>query len=288
MRQLFTVSLGALVSVLLATGCGDDKQNVDPDVTITSFDVSEQILTSDRNYRATLDGDTVYLDQYVSLHWPVKFGEADLTVLRDSLLSYCFSDTTEKNPSRAIARFVKDTSALNGDDDGADSLRYDIVAIDSLPDEVVEMGCYFNNVMAGILELNEEMVTYQVTASSYFGGAHPFTSSIPFTYDFETSQVLTVDSMFVQGAKDKLMPIIVNALARQLNVPVRSLDRAGIFTSQLTEPGQPYIRNNVLYFHYNPYDIAPYALGMIDVAVYPYEVRDILKPDVLRLFDIGL
>ena len=66
------------------------------------------------------------------------------------------------------------------------------------------------------------------------------------------------------------------------------LYRAGIFSSQLTYPGQPYINNNVLYFHYNPYDIAPYSSGMIDVAVYPYEVERFLAPGVINLFDVGI
>lgn len=83
------------------------------------------------------------------------------------------------------------------------------------------------------------------------------------------------------------MPIIINALARQLEVPVDGLEKAGIFTSQLTSPGYPYISNNTLYFHYNPYDIAPYSRGMVDVAVYPYEVDRFLTPEAKALFDEG-
>ena len=93
--------------------------------------------------------------------------------------------------------------------------------------------------------------------------------------------------MFKPEARDSIMPVIINALARQLDADPMNLDKAGIFTSQLTYPGQPYIANNTLYFHYNPYDIAPYSSGMIDVAVYPYEVSSMLKPEVSSLFDMG-
>ena len=55
------VLLGAL-----ATGCGgSDAKKSDGDVAITEFAVNEVIMTADRNYRALLAGDTVYLDQYV-------------------------------------------------------------------------------------------------------------------------------------------------------------------------------------------------------------------------------
>ena len=276
------VLLGAL-----ATGCGgSDAKKSDGDVAITEFAVNEVIMTADRNYRALLAGDTVYLDQYVSLHWPEKFGNADLTVLRDSLMSYCFGDSSYSGPEEAIRHFITDTTVLTGEP-GDESVYDSVEPIDSLPAGVAAMGCYFNNVTATVLDMDEEMVTYQVSCSSYLGGAHPFTATHPFTFDLENERGLTIENMFAPENRDALMPIIINALARQLDVPVDGLERAGIFTAQLTYPGQPYISNNMLYFHYNPYDIAPYAAGMIDVVVYPYEIEALLQPDVRKLFDLG-
>lgn len=288
MKKLVLFASCSLLLGAMATGCGgSDKKKSDGGVEITEFAVNEVIMTADRNYRALLMGDTVYLDQYVSLLWPKSFGDADLSVLRDSLLSYCFGDTTCAGPEEAIHKFVSDVSVLAGED-GEESVYKNIEPVDSLPVDIAGLGCYFNNVMATVTDLNEEMVTYQVTLSSYLGGAHPYTTIRPFTYDFEAGRVLTLDNMFTTAGRDSIMPVIVNALARQLDVPVSRLDRAGIFTAQLTYPGQPYISNNVLYFHYNPYDIAPYAAGMIDVAVYPYEVERFLAPGVARLFDVGI
>lgn len=276
--------VGAAVS-----GCGESgsKKSSGGDVEITEFAVNEVIMTADRNYRVTLQGDTLYFDQYVSVLWPKALGDADISVLRDSLMSYCFDDSVSTTPEEAIRRFVTDTSVLTGDDPDETTGGYTVEPIDSLPAGVDAMGCYFNNVTANVVEMNEEMVTYQVTASSYFGGAHPMTVIRPFTYEFETGRVLDLDNMFTPEGQKEIMPIIVNALARQLDVPVSGLDRAGIFSSQLTFPGMPYINNNILYFHYNPYDIAPYASGMIDVAVYPYEVEQLLRPEVRKLFDLG-
>lgn len=287
MKSFVICASCALLLGAAATGCGEKSATRSSDnVEITEFAVNEVIMTADKNYRVTLDGDTVYFDQYVSLLWPKSLGGADLSVLRDSLMLYSFGDTVSRNPEDAIRRFVTDTSALTGDTVGS-QLKYVIEPIDSLPAGIDAMGCYFNNVTANVMEMNEEMVTYQVTASSYFGGAHPMTVIRPFTYEFETARVLDLDNMFTPEGQKEIMPVIVNALARQLDVPVSGLDRAGIFSSQLTFPGMPYINNNILYFHYNPYDIAPYASGMIDVAVYPYEVEHLLRPEVRKLFDLG-
>jgi len=283
---LYASCLLLVGAVATVCGCSDTKKS-DGGVEITQFAVNEVIMTADQNYRAVMAGDTVYFDQYVSLLWPKAFGNADLKILRDSLMSYCFGDTAYAGPEEAIRHFISDTSALTGDGENG-SVYESVEPVDSLPAGIAASGCYFNNVTATVMEMDEEMVTYQVSSSSYLGGAHPFTAVRPFTYDFDTERVLTLDNMFTSEGRDSIMPVIVNALARQLDVPVSGLDRAGIFSAQLTYPGQPYIYNNMLYFHYNPYDIAPYSSGMIDVAVYPYEVDRYLKPEVSRLFDMGI
>ncbi len=279
------VALCIVFAGLLTTGCSDrGAEHTKCGVEITQFPISEVILTADRSFRAVSEEDTVYLDQYVSLLWPKALGEADMRVLQDSLLWYCFGDTVSKTPQQAVERFVCDASVLAGEDgDGG----YTVEPVDSLPVGIGDMGCYFNNVMATVADLNEEMVTYKVTSAAYAGGAHPMTAVYPFTFDFESGRVLSLDDLLTPEGREEIVPIIVRALARQYEVPVEGLRRAGFFVSQLDYPGEPYICNNILYFHYNPYEIAPYSAGMIDVAVYPYEIEQYLRPEMRRLFDMG-
>ena len=282
MKKLVILASGALLVAAFATGCGEADKRQKAGVEVTSFPVREVILSADRNFRVVFDGDTSYLDQYASIHWPEAFGGSDIEPLRDSLIRYCFSDTTFAGPEEAVRHFVDDTSVFDVPDG-----EIQVTPIDSLPAGGEGVRSYFNNVSATVMEVDEVKVTYQVTQSTYLGGAHPSTIVHPFTYDLADGRVLDVDNMFTQQGRDSIMPIIINALARQLDVPVSGLDRAGIFSSQLTYPGLPYINNNILYFHYNPYDIAPYSSGMIDVAVYPYEVESLLRPEVKELFDVG-
>lgn len=263
-------------------------------VEISQLDANFSILTAQRIYRFTADGDTGYLDRSVSIHWPAALGDADLAPLRDAILSACFGpDTTATapdgdlqydpaSPDPAIRRFLLDTSDL-----AADSLT-SITPVDSIPEsaEGFEPRVYFSSVKASVLELDEQLITYRITVSSYMGGAHPITAIFPLTYDFTTSTLLTLDNLLNPEARHEIMPIITAALARQLDVPVSHLRRAGIFTDQFTEPGTPYIYNNTLYFHYNPYEIAPYSSGMIDVALYPYEIDSLLTPEARPLLDL--
>ncbi|MDE6117513.1 MAG: DUF3298 domain-containing protein [Duncaniella sp.] len=282
MKKSFYCLVAAMAVLAMASSCGNGGKSdaAMQDAGITSFEVRQSIKTADRNYKVETDYGTVYLDLYTSIHWPERLGNANLKVLQDSLLYFAYGDTASRSVDDAIMAFINDTGMMDG--------AKEITPIDSLPSDSVErMPVYFNNVTASVLDLDDDMVTYQVVTSSYLGGAHPDTGIHPFTYDMRSGKVLSVDNMFMPEARDSIVPVIVNALARQLDVSPAALDRAGIFSSQLTYAGVPYIANNILYFHYNPYEIAPYSSGMIDVAVYPYEVESMLTPEARSLFDMG-
>lgn len=266
---------------LLAAGlnsCGGGaKGDATADDGITEFEVNQKLVTADKNYRVETNYGNVYLELFTSIQWPEKMGDNDIRVLRDSLLSFAYSDTTSTSIREAVSRFINDTSIVEG--------AKSVVPVDTLPADSMT---YFGSVTVSVIDLDEEMITYQVTSSSYLGGAHPMTVTRPFTYDFALGKVLDFDNIFRPGVTaDSIVPVITEALARQLSVPVRGLERAGIFVNQLTYPGQPYISNNTLFFHYDPYDIGPYALGPVDVAVYPYEVDSYLQPEIKSLFDQG-
>lgn len=279
-----TIPAGAIAAIIipvLLASCGhsDNTTPQTSDPVIREFAVNQTIKSSDRAYLVALDGDSVYFDLSTSIHWPEKIGDADLSPLRDSLIAFCYADTTLRDINPAIIAYMRNTSMV-------DSLSPDetITPLDSMPAPRDDMHTWFASTSATIIELNEEMATYDVSTSSYYGGAHPFTASHPFTYDLRKARVLTVADMFIPGSTPELMQIIISALARQLDTTPAGLERAGIFTSQLTYPGAPYIQSGALVFHYNPYDIAPYSAGPIDVTVYPYEVSHILTPDVRALF----
>ncbi|WP_297067787.1 DUF3298 and DUF4163 domain-containing protein [uncultured Duncaniella sp.] len=261
---------------LLAASCGN-RNEVPADSEISEFEIHKKLLTADRSYRVVTDYGTVYLEMYTSVQWPEKFGGNDIKVLQDSVLNFAYSDTTSVSIHDAIRKYLDDTSFLEG--------VKEIVPVDTLPSDSMT---YFSSVTGSVLDLDEGMVTYQLVSSSYLGGAHPMTATHPFTYDFAESRVLDNSNIFRPGTPtDSIVPVIREALARQLGVPVSRLKNEGVFADQLTYPGIPYISGNTLYFHYDPYEIGPYAMGSVDVAVYPYEIERFLQPSVVRLFDQG-
>lgn len=276
MKKLLTAI--AAICILSLAGCRPRTSGVSaPEV--SEFTVNQSLKSSARTYLVVSDGDSAYLDISTSMHWPERLGDADLGPLRDSLLRFAYADTTG-DVNAAIVAFVTNTAPFGSADEGVT-----VTPLDSTPADRDRFRQMYSTVNASVTELSEQLISYDVEASSYLGGAHPFSANRPFTYDLLTGRVLTLDNMFLPGSTDALTAIVTSALARQMGIRESQLDRYGIFTSQLTYPGAPWIDGGAIVFHYNTYEIASYASGPIDVTVYPYEVDSLLTPEVRSLFE---
>lgn len=275
----------AAIAILgtLAGACtgGADKSAAGSSDEITDFAVAQVFKSADKNYRVVYDTDTAYYDMNTTIQWPMAIGDADISVLRDSLLSLSYGPAARgaDSPDKAIMAYLKDPSLL-------DSIfgTSSITPVDSVPADY-KAPSWFNNVSTSVIEMNERMVTYQVVTSSYTGGAHPNSVVYPFTYDLKAGRVLTLDNMFKAGTRDSVVNVIVNAVARQYNVTPETLDKVMISRSLITYPGKPYIAQDCVMFHYNPYDIGPYAIGSVDVMVYPYEIEKFMTPELKSVLD---
>ena len=244
---------------------------------ISDFVIKENIKSASQTYMEISDNDTIYWTLSTSVQWPVEFGDHSLEVLQDSIMQKLFGGATLQNKMKiddAIAHFI-DTPDIFEE-------NATMVKVDSIPELV--MNSRYIEETAKVAELNEKFVTYQIIHSSYLGGAHPNTGIDMFTYDLEQGQVMTMANMFKPGTEKALMTAIREALAQQLGVDSPDkLDDAGIFTDQLTEPGQPYLQDDALVIYYNPYEIAPYAMGPIEVTLWPEAVETLVTPRVIEL-----
>ncbi len=266
----------SLAAAMTLAACESDHKS-DSNSGITEFDVSQTIVSGVKNYCLTSEGEKSYLSLTASIHWPEKLGDKKVRTLQDSLIAIAFGDSVSHTPREAVERFLADTDFIEAEQ------REEVKTV---PEESV---VFFRNVDASVIDLTEDYITYKTSKSAYYGGAHPMSGSSIFTYDLASGSVLTVGNIFKQGVgSETILRVINEALARQFDVSVGNLEQAGFFSDLISEIGQPYILDKVLYFHYNPYEIGPYALGEIDVAVYPGEVSDYLRPEIISLFEVGL
>jgi len=271
MSKLTTCALGIAIAGIALSSCGT-RNRIDD--SINNFGIDATIKTASQSYRFTVDGVETYASLSTSMYWPERLGGHPLRVLQDSIISklygHDYRSKTKTGIDGAIKRFIADTDVF-----GVESA---MTEIDSLPDnERAEMAWYVEGT-GNIADLNDKIVTYRVTHTSYGGGAHPNTTTDIFSYDLARGEVLTFDKLFAGGSSQKLLEIIKETLATQLGTTPEGLANAGIFTDQLTYPGQPCIIRDAVVFHYNPYEIAPYSEGMIDVNVWAEELEEYLTP----------
>lgn len=191
-----TLPLTLLTGVLLwsCSRNGDSNNNA---VEINNFEVHEVLKSATRNYCVEIDSMRNYLTVYTSVQWPLQFGDANLTPLRDSLLSRMYHVAPGTDIDRAISEFVSRDTIFGPD--------VKCTPIDSIP---AEEPSDFNIIYTGkMIELTERTVTYQINANSYLGGAHFNYASYPFTYDLYNSCILTPGMMFRPGSEAKLLKI---------------------------------------------------------------------------------
>ena len=212
-----------------------------------------------------------------SVMWPDKLGDSPIRHLQDSLIARAFASVPAgQGIDSAIKKFVSTPEVFS-----LDNAKW--TRVDSIPANDAGNSAYYLDMTARVTYLDENMVTYQITGSSYTGGAHPNTSMDIFTYDLKTGRVLGKSDMFIAGSEGKLLEIVKQQLAEDLKAPVDKLSEAGIFVDQLNNIGEPYLNGESVVFHYNPYDIAPYYMGSIDVSVWASTIQQYLTPEVKAL-----
>lgn len=283
--------LAAAAAMITVVSCAqNDSSTTQNGVDINNFNIEESIKSASQTFIAVdTNGDTTFLSLRTTIHWPEKLGENNISALQRQILATAFDGDSlsihSLDINSAIANFVGNTSILADENNDGTDLTFE--KVDSI-NITGETPSDFEAESEGrFLEISTDYVTYSVTLMSYLGGPHPNTASVPFTYDLAASKVVDYDDLFEPGSTKIVGQAIVGELAARNNVSPSRLTEIGFFSNTIAPSKMVYIANDCVMFHYNPYDIAPYAAGMIDVEVPPYELYGALTPYGRQLLGVG-
>ena len=166
--------------------------------------------------------------------------------------------------------------------EGAD--LFTMQPVDSLPAEGAMV--YMRDMISSVVTFSSQYVVYEVMTSVYDGGAHGLTNSRYLTYDFGKGRVIDANVMFRPDSEDALLKAIKSELMADNGVStLKELDAKGFFSDQIYVSHNVYLQGYDVVFHYNPYEIAPYSEGSVDVRIPFYEISDQLTPEVLNIFN---
>ena len=211
------------------------------------------------------EGQADSLIMSVSLEYPVKGASAEaVEKMSQSILAAAFD--LEEEPGEVIETARRYEDNLK---DGYFNEYEDVkeVGVRSWEDRV---NGYFSGKYG-------QFVSYMVEYYGFRGGAHGIATMTPVVFNSKTGDLVPEEVFFIDGYRNPVAALIRSHLRDALEGDEEAL--ATIFEPDLVGPNGNYeVTKDGVTWYYQPYDIAPYDLGVISVTV-PWKE---LKPYVLK------
>lgn len=140
---------------------------------------------------------------------------------------------------------------------------------------------YATDIKTRIEDGREGVINYFIETYTFEGGAHPLSQMLVLNFDKETGKTLTLEDIMVPGYKMKLNEILQDALMKKAACKdINELHEKGYLFSMEMYPSSNFILGkDAIIFVYNPYEIAPYALGRIDLTINYENLKPLMKSD---------
>jgi len=217
---------------------------------------------------------------------PLQEGRADSLTLSVAL-EYPVKGTSEE----ALALITRGilTTAFDMEEGGGSVEETATRYADNLKDEFFnENGQYADaDVQDGALSWEDRVngyfsgsyrhyVSYMVEYYNFRGGAHGINTMTPVVFDRKTGEAVPEDVFFADGYRTPVAALIQAHLPEALEG--NEEDLATIFEPDLVGPNGSYeVTKDGVFWYYQPYDIAPYYLGVISVFVPWKELKDLVR-----------
>ena len=121
---------------------------------------------------------------------------------------------------------------------------------------------------------SRHLQTYTGSDYEYTGGAHGYTGIGHDVFDMTTGEIVTEEDLFAEGYEEKVAELLAASLEEYL--AENEEDPESMFS--LPEPnGNFAVSEEGITWTYNPYEIAPYSMGIFDLLVSWDELKPYLK-----------
>lgn len=139
------------------------------------------------------------------------------------------------------------------------------------------------------ISLNRKhLIVYKSDVYGFTGGAHGMGTSRFLVFDLQENRKLELEDIFTPGYEEKLSNMLESSYRKNYFVnPEQSLSEAGLFENNIPPSENFFLTENGIGFYYNPYQIAPYAMGGITLSIKYNELLSLIKIDspVMKLAD---
>lgn len=129
---------------------------------------------------------------------------------------------------------------------------------------------------ASVISIQDNILSYAVSSYTYLGGAHGGTMRMIYNYNMETGEPVHQEDIFVEGFGEAVTQLLIASIiaSNPEFSDLAGMRRYGYMLNEIGPNDNFYLTDEGITFIFNPYDIAPYAVGETE-AFLPWEE---LKP----------
>ncbi len=254
---------------VMAIGCHTPAhQNKENKITFDSLQVEQTYLPNEQQEAPVCS---------VSLHLTYPDKTADREVLkkmREQFVRAFLGENYENlPPEEAVEKFTADYI------DMYKGLKNDY---EKELGEAVPSTFSFSETISNRIEYNKNgLISYTVQADRYRGGAHGSSEQMHYVLNFKTGETVTEQDLFINDYQKELSEILIDHILKENQVEKPAdLENLGYFSVEEIAPNNNFlIREEGIVYTFNEYEIAAYAVGIIQVYI-PYdEIRHLLKKE---------
>lgn len=127
---------------------------------------------------------------------------------------------------------------------------------------------------------DKNFICIEISKYAYRGGAHGYLGKQFLNHDLLSNKTMKLRDVLSNPSDPQLIEMIIRRLEEMFQVDNKaSLEEIGIFSvEEIGIPETFHFDSDSLYFHYNPYEIAAYAVGHIEAGISLTSVKPLLKP----------
>ena len=272
MKRRHTLFALCLLAIL-ASCSGSGKQQSSADSTQGSccdsiYPVqwdSIKIKTTYYDQQAARSGSSVNVD--ILYHYPTN----DTTLLKTISKAFFGDAYATMSPKAAIEQYLREVRSEYLF--GTDSLGFSAKELADMKSELSLSNSitYYDDY---IITMQKDLYTYSA------GAAHGLHGLGNYTIDRKSKDVISEGDLFIDGYGPELNKVLQRALIKSLGrKTAQEVEKEdGIYVADLTSNDNFRLDAKGMTYTYNPYEIAPYAMGIIEVFVPYEEVRHLLRP----------
>ncbi len=130
-----------------------------------------------------------------------------------------------------------------------------------------------------LLYNDKDYVSLEINKQEYSGGAHGIENFYYLNYDLQNNRELTLADILQSPDSPQLLRLIIQKIQERFGVTTqKELEAIGIYSAdEIPIPTNIHFDADSIYFHYNPYEIAAYVIGSIDVGLSYEQLTPYLK-----------